>query len=78
MAPSRPLSLFPNLNDTPMELPDIGSSEPPQSLPALVFNLAAMSFDQLLATMSNIDTNSHTMKSCAAAFTMVSNLSCRL
>ncbi|KAL7253276.1 hypothetical protein ACSBR1_007750 [Camellia fascicularis] len=43
MASSRhPLSIFPDLNNTPTEITDIGFSEPLQSAPASSFNFATI------------------------------------
>ncbi|KAL7229011.1 hypothetical protein ACSBR2_007663 [Camellia fascicularis] len=79
MASSRhPLSIFPDLNNTPTEITDIGFSEPLQSAPASSFNFPTMSVEQLMATKSNIDTNSHTLNSCIEVVTAVSILSHRL
>ncbi|KAL7243913.1 hypothetical protein ACSBR1_016181 [Camellia fascicularis] len=78
MAYSCPLTIFPNLNQTLEEVPDIGFSVSFQSTLAPAFNLLATLVDQLLATKSNINANTHIMESCTKAFTAMSNLSRQL
>ncbi|KAL7250413.1 hypothetical protein ACSBR1_012425 [Camellia fascicularis] len=76
----RPLTLFPNLNDSLIEIANINSSEPQQNASALapVFSFPTMSVEQLMAVQCDIYANHYTLKSCVEIVNAVSNLSRRL
>ncbi|KAL7173950.1 hypothetical protein ACSBR2_033249 [Camellia fascicularis] len=85
MASSRhPLTLFSNLNDSPIENAEASTSDPRQSAPAPVpvpvpiLNFLVTSVEQTMAAQSNIDVNHYTLKPCIKTVTAVTNLFHRL
>ncbi|KAL7258288.1 hypothetical protein ACSBR1_004417 [Camellia fascicularis] len=70
-----PFSLFPNLNDSLIEIADTSSSKPRWSAPAPIFNFPVMLDEQLMVVQFDVDSNHYTLKSCVERVTMVSNLS---
>ncbi|KAF5933737.1 hypothetical protein HYC85_029908 [Camellia sinensis] len=74
------LTLFPDLNESTIEMTDSDSPEPqPQAPPVSpVFSFSAMSIEQIMVAQSDIETNSYTLRSCVETVTVVSNLSRRL
>ncbi|KAL7263272.1 hypothetical protein ACSBR1_001444 [Camellia fascicularis] len=74
----RPLIVFLDLNDSPIENAEASTSEPWQSSHALVLSFYVMSIEQTMEAQSNIDANHYTLKSCVETVTAVSNLSRQL
>ncbi|CAL5349253.1 unnamed protein product [Camellia sinensis] len=74
------LTLFPDLNESTIEMTDSDSPEPQPRAPppSPVFNFPAMSVEQIMAAQSDIEANSYTLRSCVETVTAVSNLSRRL
>ncbi|KAF5932287.1 hypothetical protein HYC85_028458 [Camellia sinensis] len=77
MASAHPLTLFPDLNETPEEVHDTTSSYPPRRTLPHAFNLV-VPLNQLLVAKSDIDINSHTLNLVIETTNSVSNLSHRL
>ncbi|KAL7224423.1 hypothetical protein ACSBR1_025802 [Camellia fascicularis] len=73
-----PLTLFPGLNDSPIEITN--SSEPRQSALASIYvlNFPTISVKQPIVAQFDIDANHYTLKSCVETVIAVSNLSCQL
>ncbi|KAL7239964.1 hypothetical protein ACSBR2_005765 [Camellia fascicularis] len=71
------LILFPDLNESMIEMTDSDSPEPqPQAHPpSSIFSFPAMSIEQIMAAQSYIEANSYTLRSCVETVTAVSNLS---
>ena len=74
------LTLFPDLNESTIEMTNSDSPEPQPRAPPPppVFNFSAMSVEQIMAAQSDIEANSYTLRSCVETVTAVSNLSRRL
>ncbi|KAL7226498.1 hypothetical protein ACSBR1_021577 [Camellia fascicularis] len=74
------LTLFPDLNESTIEMTDSDFSEPQPRAPSYshVFSFPAMSVEQIMATQSDIEANLYTLRSCVETVTAISNLSCRL
>ncbi|KAI7980151.1 Plasma membrane ATPase 1, partial [Camellia lanceoleosa] len=73
----RSLTLFPDLNESTIEMTNSDSLEPQPRAPppSPVFNFPAMSVEQIMAAQSDIEANSYTLRSCVETVTAVSNLS---
>ncbi|KAL7163135.1 hypothetical protein ACSBR2_039268 [Camellia fascicularis] len=77
-SPCGTFSLFPDLNDSPIEVADTSSFEPRQSAPAPTLSFPGLPVEQLMAVQSDIDANHYTQKSCVEAIITDSNLSYQL
>ncbi|XP_028112705.1 receptor-like protein 37 [Camellia sinensis] len=71
MTSSRPLTLFPNLND---RMSSLGQSAPAPTY----LNLSTPTIEQIMAAQTEIEANHYTLKSCMETVAAVINLSHRL
>ncbi|KAL7189770.1 hypothetical protein ACSBR1_039416 [Camellia fascicularis] len=74
----RPLTLFPDLNNSLIEITICFEYQQSAPTPAPVLHFLALSVEQLMATQSEIDANHYTLKSCVETVIAVSNLSRQL
>lgn len=71
------LTLFPDLNESTIEMTDSDSPKPQPRAPSPshVFNFPVMSVEQIMAAQSDIEANLYTLRSCVETVIVVSNLS---